>query len=169
MKRTSINMRAFLLRFFEISVPEVLLSLAATALFKSGWFLLSVQNCTKVLVIINILFIAFNVIRMRQCFFEMRDRVLFYIINYAAYAVFIAINIGLLARLTPERYTWFFAAEKRWSTACSFSISNYASAVMSHFIMLVAIMLAPLGMSWVFETDDEEEEAVTDEFDDCIQ
>lgn len=151
-------MRGFILRFLEILAANTVLSCIATAVFKSVFFVATVQNCTKVLVAVSVIFIVFNVWRLRYCFFDMRSRAAFYIANYAAYALFIVINMTALAVLPKGPYTWLFAIEKLWSTACAFNISNYASAIATHTVMLIVIALSPIGMSWIFEMEEPEDE-----------
>ena len=90
-------------------------------------------------------FIFINVRMLRQCFFELRSRFIYYAANYAAYFIFVAINMAVYEACGNEIYTWLFAITKAASYT-RYGFSAIESAVIFHGVMSAVILFSPVGM-----------------------
>ena len=102
-----------------------------------------------------ILFLCINIRMLRECHYEIRDNILYFIINFGANAVFALMNL-LAYRLIPQFiYTFFFSITK-FAKFTPFPVNSGYSAIIFHGIILVLIFLAPIGMRRIYEEEEEE-------------
>ena len=93
-----------------------------------------------------------NVCILRRCYFDLKNKSLYYLVNYAAYAAFMLIGICIYYIGNSEVYAWLFSITK-FARYSGYGINTFASAMIFHTIMLITIPVSPIGMNWVFETD----------------
>ena len=141
-------------RFTEMLLWTVFLSIISIFLNFSG-----IAGSQKMLMVCLsagvVVFIGINLHMLKQCFFDLRDKKLYYFTNYIAYLFYAAVSIIIYAIGGNTVYAWIFAITKfmRYS---SFGISTPLSALIFHLIMLLVIAVAPLGMNWIFTEDEDD-------------
>lgn len=143
-----------ILRFFELLITTVLLSVAVTALNIAG-IIFSRTTLFLGTFLGTALFVFINIRRLRLCYFDVHSNFIYYSVNYAAYFIFAAVSFAIYKFCSNEVYTWMFAITKFAKYIMEFS--NVESALIFHGVGLLMILLAPLGMGWIFdeETDSE--------------
>lgn len=135
-------------RFAELFILNLGISVIITVL--SIMDVLDTQNkLFTALVIGVILFMSINTIMLRQCFFDLENRNFFYITNIIAYLAFALLSIILYCNLSDELYTWMFAITKIAHFSV-FNVPNFFSALLFHCIGIMATLVSPFGMSWIF-------------------
>lgn len=120
-----------------------------------------------VLLIATCIFVTANVFMLRHCFFELRSRKAYYLLNYTAYFLFMLITVLVYEFFGQIPYAWMFNTLKLLAFS-NFDFSTAAATAVTHFMMLGVIALAPIGMDWIFDVPFEEfddEEFDEDEFD----
>lgn len=143
-------------RLLEMLVCTAVLSIVCVALRFAG--IVHSQNGLIISLFIGvIIFVWVNVSQCKQCFFELRDNRLYYLTNYLAYLLYIVVATGVYVLWGNGGYSWVFAIVNFLSYLPA-GISSPLSAAIFHVIMLIAIFLAPLGMGWIFEEEEEEDE-----------
>lgn len=146
-----IIIRRFLELFLTSTVVSVVLTLLNLGKILAGKNTLLVGMTAGVLV-----FAAMNFKMLRNCYFDLRDKFLYYTSNVAAYALFAMLGV-VVYLISPSRaYTWLFAVTKflRYTNA---ALAVPYSAAAFHLIGLLVIFLAPIGMGWIFIFDDDDE------------
>ena len=100
-------------------------------------------------------FMCINIHMLRQCYFDLHSKFIYYVSNYAAFAIFAAVNILMCLYSDNEIYTWMFAITKFIKYTYSV-ISPLISAILFQIILAGTIALAPAGMNWIFIHDHED-------------
>lgn len=116
-----------------------------------------------VLLAATVIFVTANVFMLRHCFFELHDRVAYYLLNYIAYGIFMLITVLVYKIFGQVPYAWMFNTLKLLAFSKLESVTTAGATAVTHIIMLGVIALAPIGMDWVFDIPVEEFE---DEFED---
>ena len=100
-----------------------------------------------------VIYVTYNVKMMRRVYFMVRAKRMYYLINLSAYFVFGIINLCSYKIFSSYVFAWLFSLTKvaRY-TNLNLSIP-YAVAVF-HILMTIAMLLAPLGMEWIYEHDE---------------
>lgn len=93
-----------------------------------------------------IVFVVIHIRMMRLCFFDLNNKLAHYISNYLAYLIFMAINLIMCRFCENEIYVWLFSITTFAAYIPDFMISSFDSALIFHGILILAIILAPLGM-----------------------
>ena len=99
------------------------------------------------------LFAFFNFRNLRKCYFDLRDRKLFFGLNFLSHAIFAAVNVTFFVFASDEIYTWLFAITKCLAFA---KVNIIYSILFFHIIGLICIITAPIGMGWIFIQENEE-------------
>lgn len=91
------------------------------------------------------LFLYVNVRMMRDCYYDIRGGMYYFVGNYAAYLIFMAVSLLLYFFGGSGIFTWLFAITKfvRYTGG---GVSNLVSTLIFHAVMLLSVLLAPLGM-----------------------
>lgn len=106
------------------------------------------------LYIAMVLFVFINVKMMRRCYFELRNTTWYFIANYGAYFIFGLLTICAYKFFSAEVYTCMFAITK-FARYTNLHLTTSWSTVVFHAIMGIAIFLAPTGMNWVYQMEEE--------------
>lgn len=101
-------------------------------------------------------FLLMNLHQLKQCFFDLRDKKLYYYANLGAYALFVIVSLLLYGLGGNTVYAWCFAITK-FLRYMPLGISNLVSAMVFHLLLLGVVLAAPLGMDWIFVNEEEEE------------
>lgn len=147
-------MRTILTRLAEMLLLCFTLSTISCALLYYEWIPVTESAYGITLLIVAIIFIVCNVFMLRQCYFDLRDPRMYYILNFAAYGIFMLITAVVYKGFGRVVFSWMFNALKLL-TYTDFDLSAVHSTAVMHAIMLVVIAIAPIGMEWIFDIPDE--------------
>ena len=140
-------------RVTELLVLSVFLSLIITILNVTGM----VAKRTNIFLMISafvMVFTFFNFRNLRNCYCDMRNKKLFFILNFLSNAIFAAVNFAVLMLANSEVYTWLFSITKGLRFIY---VDIIYSVLIFHFIQLLCIVVSTIGMGWVFDVNDEED------------
>lgn len=152
--RITVLLKVIVLRFFQLFFTAAAVSAVLTALNLEKVLEWKIPFLSGLYVGLA-LFFAVDFILMRNCYCDLRDNCLFYIINISAYFVFAAVCTSVYFLCSSEVYTWLFAITKflRYTVQ---SFTTLKSAAIFHLIGIAAILPVPIGMSWILRCDDDE-------------
>ena len=140
-------------RVAELLLPSVFSSAVITLLNITG----IVAKRTSLLVMISVFVLVFTVLNLRNlrnCYYDICNKKLFFILNFSAYAIFAAINFAVLAFAKSEVYAWVFSITKGLRFLY---VDIIYSVLLFHFIQLMCIIGATIGMEWIFDEKEEDE------------
>ncbi len=141
-------------RFLELLISCALFSAIAVVLNITGIFTTRASVFTIAL-IGALLWIALNVFMLRFCFFDLRDRKAYFIANFAAYAIFGICTVIVYLCFSSSVYGWIFAITK-FLKYTKLGVSTVLSTAVFHLLGGLMILLAPIGMKWIFIFEDDE-------------
>ena len=160
-------MRTVFMRLGELLLLCFTMSPISCALYYYNFIPNTDMAYSLVLLAVTVIFVTANVFMLRHCFFELHDRVAYYLLNYIAYGIFMLITVLVYKIFGQVPYAWMFNTLKLLAFS-DFDFSTAAATAVTHFAMLGVIALAPIGMDWIFDVPFEEfddEEFDEDEFD----
>ena len=139
-------------RVAELLVFGIILSVVITFLNISG---LVIKRNSVVLMIsaFVIVFTVFNFINLRNCYFDLRNKKLFFILNFLSNVIFAGVNFAVLVFAKNEVYTWLFSITKGLKFL---GVDVIYSVILFHFIQLLCIIVSTIGMEWIFDESDED-------------
>lgn len=139
-------------RLFELFFTSAAFSAALTVL-NTEEILDGNIRFLPIVYIFAALFMIVNFIMMRNCYCDLRDNRLFWILNFSAYLIFLILSFSVFL-CSSKTYTWLFAITKflRYTDT---NITVVQSAAVFHLVGIAAVFLAPIGLGWVLECDDE--------------
>lgn len=140
-------------RVAELLLPCIVLSLLITFINITG--LVVKRNSVVFMVSAFIaVFTIFNFNNLRKCYFDMRNKKLFYLLNFLSNAIFAGINFAFLVFAKNEIYTWLFSITK---VLKFLDVGVVYSVLLFHSIQLICTVVSTIGMKWVFDENDEDE------------
>lgn len=142
-------------RFFELMVTCSAISAVITFLNIVDLLTTKSRLCIALLIGLAV-FLFINVRMLRQCYFEFRSNVIYFLVNMSAYLLFAGATIAVYCLCSKEWFTWLFAVTK-FAKYWGFNINNLLSLFLFHIIGLLTVIFAPTGMSWIFIDDNAEE------------
>ena len=104
-----------------------------------------------------VLFLTVNFGMLRRCYVDLCDNFLYYTANIAAYLLFALVSVFVYLAFSSKIYTWLFAMTKFFKYT-GFADSLPYSAAIFHLIGFSVIFIAPIGMGWIFLSDNEYED-----------
>lgn len=141
-------------RVAELLLPSIVFS-----------FLITILNITALVVKRNsvvfmimafvVVFTIFNFTNLKKCYFDIRNKKLFFMLNFLSHAIFAAVNFAVLLFAKKEVYTWLFAITKGLKFL---DVNLIYSVLLFHFIQLICIIVSPIGMGWIFDENDNDEQ-----------
>lgn len=140
-------LRVTLRRFGELMVKSFLCSSIITAafdtleLFPSEKPVMLTFLCAGALV-----FFIINIVKLRYCYYDLKGQKEYYAANFIAYFLFMLAGLITIS-INNFAYTWVFGITKFLRFTES-GPPKYLSAAIFHAVMLLAIVCAPVGMSW---------------------
>lgn len=142
-------------RFAEILLVNMVLSAFVTALNFVG-ILNSQQQIFHALLVGVFMSLAINIALMRQCYYDLTNRMIYYTSNYIAYFLFMVVNLVVGAVFDEYVYAWMFSLAKvaRFS---HHQVSSLVSAFIFNGVMFISINFAPIGMGWLIMDGDYED------------
>lgn len=141
-------------RFFELMITCAVISAVIT--FLNIVNLLTTKSSLCIALLIGLaVFIFINVRMLRQCYFEFRSNVIYFLVNMSAYLFFAGVTIAVYYLGSKEGFTWLFAVTK-FAKYWGFDINNLLSLFLFHIIGLLMVTFAPIGMQWIFTDDNAE-------------
>ena len=152
-------------RFLELLIPCVAFSATAVVL---NVYLFNSSKLAPFLIafIAAVIWFAMNVYMLRCCYFALQNKKKYFLANYIAYAAFGLCTVIVFLCLPKDVYSWTFAMTKLFRYT---RLSDYFahpivySVAIFHFLGGLMICLAPIGMSWVFDSYDDEENPENEE------
>lgn len=133
-------------RIAELLLPSLFFSLLITFLNISG-LVIKRNSVIFMLLVFMTIFTIFNFRNLRKCYFDMRNKKLFYKLNFLSNAIFAGINFAFLVFAKNEVYAWLFSITK----VLRFLDMNVVySVLLFHFIQLICIFASTIGMGWIF-------------------
>ena len=142
-------------RFFELMITCAVISAVITCLNIGDILTTEGGLCIALLIGIAV-FVLINVRMLRQCYFEFRSNIIYFLVNMSSYLFFAGVTIAVYYLCSKECFTWLFAVTK-FAKYLGFDINNLLSLLLFHIIGLLMVTFAPIGMSWIF-TDDIDED-----------
>ena len=97
-------------------------------------------------------FTIFNFKNLRKCYFDIRNKKLFFMLNFLSNIIFACVNFVVLIFAKNEVYTWLFSITKGLKFL---DIDVIYSILLFHFVQLICIIVSPIGMGWIFDKNDE--------------
>ena len=99
------------------------------------------------------LYILYNVKMMRRVYFIVRKKSIYFLINISAYFIFGLINLCSYKIFSSYVFAWIFSLTKV-ARYTNLNLSTPYAVAVFHFLMTMAILMAPLGMEWMYEYDE---------------
>jgi len=150
----SILIKIVIRRFFELLITCAVVSVVITFLHVTDMLVTDNSLCAVLLIGVTV-FVFLNVRMLRLCYYEMKSNSIYLLVNISAYLLFAAICFIVHLFCSKECFTWIFAITK-FARYSNFNLETLYSAVLFHIIGICMVMLAPIGMSWIFMYDDDE-------------
>ena len=138
-------------RFKEILVINIILSAFLTMINFIGVLKLR-QHIFAAASGFVFLSMAANIHLMRDCYYDLRNKLRYYAANYLAYIAFYIINLLVGALFDSNVYAWLFSIPK-FARFSHLRWSSIQSATLFLVLMLVSVHIAPIGMGGLFEDD----------------
>lgn len=111
------------------------------------------------LIILPIIYIIWNVFRLRGFFVVVAEKKIYYIVNLCATALFMIISVISYNFIPEELYSWLFLVTYLGGFA-NLGISGQMSLILFYAVIMVTIILSVINMGWV----QEELEDINDSF-----
>lgn len=151
-----VTLKVIAQRFVELMFTSVVLSVIAVILNITG--AIKIETALfLVLLLFSLLFMCLNIKLMRLCYFDLMDRTVHYVSNLAAYLLFAAVGYAVYFFCSSEVYSWMFEITK-FAKYSSLGADTPVSALLFHVVGIVSVLVAPIGMRWVFLYGKEDEE-----------
>lgn len=153
--KTQVFLKRFLVyrRLIELFLPSILFSVLIT-LFNISGLVVKRDSVIVMIAACTAIFAICNVRNLRRCYFDMRNKKLFYGLNFLSHIIFAAVNFAMFEFTSNETYAWFFSITK---SLTFFNIDTIYSILFFHFIGLLCIVISPIGMKWIFIKEDDED------------
>lgn len=143
-------------RFFELMITCAGISAAITFLHTCN--IITSESQLGICLLFGLaVFIFINVRMLRQCYFELRSNGTYFLVNMSAYLLFTGTAFAVYCLGSKECFTWLFAVTK-FAKYSNLNIDNLTSLLVFHIIGLSMMIFAPIGLSWIFKDDDDDEE-----------
>ncbi len=141
-------------RFLEMLFWSVFLS-AFGILFNFSGIAGSKKMLMVFLTLGTLAYLLLNLHQLKQCFYDLQDKKMYYYSNFIAYFLFVIVSLLVYVLAGNTAYAWCFAITKflRYSPL---GISNLVSALIFHGLLLLVIIIAPIGMDWIFMEEEEQ-------------
>ena len=144
----SVHLRVVLQRFLELLFTNTLISVFVS--FLNFADIIETESGVGIWLVIGfVLFLYINIRLLRQCYFELKNKFVYYFVNLLAYFLFMVVSFGIYYCFSMEIFSLFFAIFKilKYSRMAT---GVLCSLVIGHSIGFLCVFLSPLGMSWVF-------------------
>lgn len=154
-------------RFLEMFFTCVLISVIAVVINITGL----IASMTPVFILASVgalCWFAINLYMLRNCYFELRDNKIYYISNYLAYAIFGVCTVVIYRCFSSSVYGWIFAITK-FLKYTNLGISTVEATAVFHLLAGVMILLAPIGMKWIFTVEEEEPLEESETFENYVE
>ena len=140
-------------RLIELFLPSIIFSVLITTLNVSE---IIVKRYAVVIMITAfvVIFTVYNFRNLRKCYIDMRNEKLYYCLNFLSHVIFATGNILVFLLASNEFYTWVFSITKG---IAFLGAKTIISILLFHFIGLASVVIAPIGMEWVFEIREKRE------------
>ncbi len=150
-----VTLRVIARRFVELMLLNIVFSIIAVILNAVG--IISVEIALFwTLLVFSVIFMYLNIRLMRLCYYDLMDRLIHYTSNIAAYLLFAAVGYAVYFWGSNEWYAWLFAITK-CANYSALALETPYSALIFHAVGILSVLVAPIGMRWVFLYGDREE------------
>lgn len=128
-------------RFREFLCTEVILSVLATL----ANIFLGITQRYHLVIFLGIMILAFmgvSIWQMRRCYYDIRDILLHYKLNFIAYMMFAVLSLVVCLIFPGMLFTWLFSITKFLKYL---GFGQIVSLLIFHLSGIVAILVSPLG------------------------
>lgn len=137
-------------RVAELLLPTVVFSLLIT-IFNITGLVVKRNNVFFMILAFVLVFTIFNFKNLRNCYFDLRNKKLFFVLNFLSHAIFAGVNFAVLVFAKNEVYTWLFSITKVLKFR---GMDVIYSVLIFHSIQLMCIIASTIGMEWIFNEND---------------
>ena len=134
-------------RLIELFLPSIIFSVLITFLNVSE-IIVKRYGVVIMIAAFVMVFTVYNYKNLRKCYVDVRNEKLYYCLNFLSHIIFAAGNILIFFLASNEIYTWIFSITK---VIAFLGTKTITSILIFHLIGLISIVIAPIGMEWVFE------------------
>ena len=144
--------KAIVRRFSELLLMDMFLSAILTVVCSGMLFEVNQRKCFVWSSIAVLIYFIVNVIMLNGSCRKIRDTKKYFVCSYAAYALFAVLTFILFGFANKEFYTWFFSITK-FAQFSEVVRSTHTSIILFHLIMCVAVLVAPINVTYVWNSD----------------
>lgn len=153
--------RIALFRTLELTISSIVLSVVLVWLNVVG-YVTSSKFMGLILMAGAMIFYVYNIMRMRLCYFAVRNKKLYYASNIIAYIIFAVISMIIYFVFGMGIYTWFFGIF-RFLRYVIDGVGNPFAVIVFHLFGILSVFAATIGAGWIFEMPVPEEEGMENE------
>lgn len=139
-------------RTLEFLISNAIISLFLTILNIFGVLETQTQLGFTTLLGVSV-FLLLNVKLSRDCYFDLRSNYNYYFSNIVSYLIFVLIGVLVYVMFPDYIFTCFFAIIKVAKYSI-FTVSTMVSMLCFHAVGILCVVIAPIGMGWVFDMID---------------
>ena len=147
-------MRIILKRLAELLLLCFILSPITCALYYYELIPQTDSAYAIVLFCAQLIFIIVTVFSLRGDYFDLCNPPLYFTFNYISYGLFAIITALCYKFVGRVPYAWLFNTLQLMGFS-ELDLKGYGATIFTHVMMIIAIALAPIGMEWIFDVDDE--------------
>ena len=140
--------RATRKRTVEMLLGCILLSVVICILCISGAMPNGSRQRDFTLIFAPVIFMAWNVIRLRECYLDLGGKTLYYTSNIIALSVFALVELCVYVFMHMDIYTWLFVTT-RFLRYTELGVSSVVGITLFNIILFLSIFLAPIGLGWI--------------------
>ena len=137
-------------RVAELLLPSIVCSLLIT-IFNITGLVVKRNDVFFMILAFVLVFTIFNFKNLRNCYFDLRNKKLFFVLNFLSHAIFAGVNFAVLVFAKNEVYTWLFSITKVLKFR---GMDVIYSVLIFHSIQLMCIIASTIGMEWIFNEND---------------
>lgn len=141
-------------RFLEMLLTCTLISAIAVVFNVTGLFNTRISVLILLLSCAGCWFIL-NFYLLRLFYFNLRNKKVYYITNFAAYTIFAACTVFVYLCFSNAMYGWIFSITKLFKYT-EWDFSTVQSTALFHLLSVIIISCAPIGMGRIFMLDESE-------------
>lgn len=144
--------KAIVRRFSELLLMDMFLSAILTVVCSGMLIEVNQRKCFVWSCIAVLIYFIVNVVMLNSSCKRIRNTKKYFVCSYASYAIFAVLTLILYKFANKEFYTWFFSITKfaQFSDAVR---STFASVIIFHMMMCVAVLVAPINVTYVWNSD----------------
>ena len=137
-------------RTLEMLLGCILLSVVICILCISGPMPNGSTQREVVLIFAPVIFMTWNVLKLRKCYLALGGKTLYYVNNIIAWGIFVLVEVCVYVFAPMDIYTWLFVAT-RFLRYTSLGVPSKIGIALFNVILFLSIFFAPIGLGWIKE------------------